>query len=323
MLSMGWHSGAVFGPSAAAASVSKLLGSAPKVIEDAVGIACTQACGLMSAQFESMVKRMQHGFAARNGLFAVLMAREGYIGIKRVLERPYGGFLSTFGLGSGKDPPFRADEVAKQLGARWETMNIKVKPYASMAGTHCTVDCIIELQKIQPILRDVANLRSISRITIEMSEPALKHGGWEAKRPLTVTGAQMNCAYIAAVQLVDGMVTPAQFRQGMLDRDLVWDLIGKTVCKQADDLGGAWAQRITIEFGDDAPTLVQVVQTPKGVNPEMSNEDILDKWRLITKGVIDDMRRAKIEDLVLNLQKVENIVELVSLMAATTANPIA
>jgi aconitate decarboxylase len=42
---------------------------------------------------------MQHGFAARNGLFAALMAKEGYTGIQEVYEIPYGGFLSCFGQG--------------------------------------------------------------------------------------------------------------------------------------------------------------------------------------------------------------------------------
>ena len=102
MLTSGWHSGAIFGPSASSAAVSKLLKLPANLIEDAVGIACTQACGLMSAQYESEVKRMQHGFAARNGLFAALLARSGYVGIKRVYEREYGGFLAMFGKGSGQ-----------------------------------------------------------------------------------------------------------------------------------------------------------------------------------------------------------------------------
>jgi aconitate decarboxylase len=58
-----------------------MIGLPANQIEDAVGIACTQAGGLMSAQYESEVKRMQHGFAARNGLLAALLARAGYIGI--------------------------------------------------------------------------------------------------------------------------------------------------------------------------------------------------------------------------------------------------
>ncbi|UKZ81430.1 hypothetical protein TrVFT333_009202 [Trichoderma virens FT-333] len=92
MLSMGWHSGAVFGPPASAAAVGKFLGLSAGAIEDAFGIACTQAGGLMSAQFESEVKRMQHGFAARNGLLGAMLAQTGYVGIKRVFEREYGGF---------------------------------------------------------------------------------------------------------------------------------------------------------------------------------------------------------------------------------------
>lgn len=57
MLSRGWHSGAVFGGPAVAVAISKLLGLSPRRMEWAVGTASTQACGLMSAQFESMTKR--------------------------------------------------------------------------------------------------------------------------------------------------------------------------------------------------------------------------------------------------------------------------
>ena len=69
MLSRGWHSGVVFGPLAAAASVGCLYGLDAAAFEDALGIGATQSGGLMSAQFESMVKRMQHGFASRDGLW--------------------------------------------------------------------------------------------------------------------------------------------------------------------------------------------------------------------------------------------------------------
>lgn len=103
---MGWHSGAVFGGSASATTVSKMFSLNAGAIEDALGIACTQACGLMSAQFESEVKRMQHGFAARNGFLAAFLAKGGYIGIKRVYERAYGGFLDMSSKGMEKEPSF-------------------------------------------------------------------------------------------------------------------------------------------------------------------------------------------------------------------------
>lgn len=317
MLSMGWHSGAVFGPSASAASVSKLLEFPPNMVEDALGIACTQACGLMSAQYESMVKRMQHGFASRNGLFAALMARSGYVGIKQVFERPYGGFLSTFSQGIGKDPASRPDELTKDLGDKWHTQTIRVKPYGSMAGTHCTIDCIRALQQSHP--EEMKDVHGISNVIVEMSEPAFKHGGWQVKRPLTVTGAQMSNSYVAALQLADGHVLPAQFHQEAIDRDDVWRLISKTICKQNDNLDNPWAQRVTIEFADQRPTLVQAVKAPKGIKPPMSNEEVVSKWRSVTKGIIDDERRQQIEDLVLDLDGLKDITALTRLLAGSTA----
>jgi 2-methylcitrate dehydratase PrpD len=103
MLSRGWHSGSVFGTHASAAAVGVLLGLDAARFEDALGLAGTQSAGLMAAQFEAMCKRMHHGFAARNGLYAALLAAKGYTGIKRVFEREYGGFLSVFGEGHSPD----------------------------------------------------------------------------------------------------------------------------------------------------------------------------------------------------------------------------
>ena len=58
MLTMGWHSGAVFDGSGSAAAVPKMFGFAAAAIEDSLGLACTQAYELMSARFDSEVKRM-------------------------------------------------------------------------------------------------------------------------------------------------------------------------------------------------------------------------------------------------------------------------
>jgi aconitate decarboxylase len=68
MLGHGWHSGAVYGGLAAASAAAKLRGLDASRFQDALGIAATQASGLMSVQFDSMVKRMNHAFGARNGV---------------------------------------------------------------------------------------------------------------------------------------------------------------------------------------------------------------------------------------------------------------
>ncbi|KAI1084928.1 hypothetical protein F5B20DRAFT_523689 [Whalleya microplaca] len=111
-----WHCGPVFGCPAAAAASSRLLGLSVDNTESAIGIACTQAWGLMAAQYEWMVKRVQHPFAARNGLFGALLARNDYVGIKKVFERSYGGFLSMFSQGNGNTPQHDVRKVIQGLG---------------------------------------------------------------------------------------------------------------------------------------------------------------------------------------------------------------
>src|SRR6204780_218119 len=187
MLSRGWHSGVVFGPIASAAAAGTLYGLDAAGFEDAFGIGATQSCGLMSAMYESMVKRMQHGFASRNGLTAAALAASGYVGIKQVFERPYGGWLAVFGEGHRTYP----EAIYAGLGQLWETERIAVKPYSAMGLLHAAIDAAFELrQKI-----DVSKIR---RIDIDMAEAAYAHGGWKAERPLQVIGAQMNVAYAGA-----------------------------------------------------------------------------------------------------------------------------
>jgi aconitate decarboxylase len=319
MLTRGWHSGAVFGPAVSSIATCKMLGLSAGTMEDALGIACTQACGLMSAQFESEVKRMQHGFAARNGLLAALLARGGYVGIKKVLEREYGGYLAMFGQGSGKDPLYKVDEVTKGFGEKWQTWGVRVKPYSAMAGTHATVDCVRKLQAEHP--EKMKQLGDIESIRLEMGEAAFHHGGWKAERPLTSTGAQMSNAYVAATQLVDGQVLPAQFRQDKLESDEVWSLVSKTSCEYSKGFDTMSAQRATITFKDKS-TVTAMVNGAKGVDPALTNEEIVEKWRLLTKGVIDDERMERIETLCLNFEAMEDVTELLDLLAATTKNPI-
>ncbi|CZR60211.1 related to immune-responsive protein 1 [Phialocephala subalpina] len=319
ILTQGWHSGAVFGPSASAAAVSKLFELDAAQVEDALGIACTQACGLMSAQFESEVKRMQHGFPARNGLMAALLARGGYVGIKKVYEREFGGFLDMFSKGNGKDPQFQIENLTEGLGSVWKAENVKLKPYAAMAATHPTVDCIRKLQEQDgEKMKDFDNIESI---TFEMADAAYSHGGFEVQRPLTTTGAQMSCMYVTATQMVDNQVMPQQFRHDMLNRDLVWDLVSKMKCKPNTEWK-SFKQSAEVKF-KDGKTIKGHVENARGNDPELSNDEIVEKFRGLMKGVIDDKRRDEIERCVLGLDGCGDMMELCELLEGVSMNPIA
>jgi len=318
MISRGWHSGVVFGTLSAAASAGTLYGLNAAGFEDALGMAATQSCGLMSAQFESMVKRMQHGFAARNGLTAAALAASGYVGIKRVFEREYGGWLSTFGESHHPDP----SRIYAGLGTLWEADRIAVKAYAAMGLLHAAIDAALRLRAEDKVPAD-----RIERIDIDMPEAAYGHVGWQAVRSLEPIGAQMNLAYAVAVALLDGDVLIDQFSEKRINSDDVWNLIDRTEThheKAYDQLPAV--ERLTTRVRltlKDGSTRDKVVAHPRGTGDRvLTNADIVGKYRSLTSSVISTNRQTALEKAVLNLDALDDISELTALLTPTVRSAL-
>jgi aconitate decarboxylase len=296
MLSRGWHSGVVFGPAAAAAAAGSLYGLTAAGFEDALGIAVTQSCGLMAAQFESMVKRMQHGFASRNGLYAAALASAGYVGIKQVFEREYGGFLSVFGEGHDPDPT----QISAGLGTRWDTLDYGIKPYAAMGGLHAAIDATLALQAATPI--DPTQIRDIR---VDVSDGVFKHGGFDITRPLTPITAQLSLKYTVPVVLLDQAALVDQYRPERINRDDVWDLVARTQIthdRTFDRGDSGYTTRVTITT-EDNNTQSQIVERPRGgLDNPLSNDEIVTKYRMLTEHVVDHSRRDEIQHAVLTME---------------------
>ncbi|KAL8718596.1 MAG: hypothetical protein Q9225_004281 [Loekoesia sp. 1 TL-2023] len=310
LLTRGWHSGAVFGGPAVAIAVSKLLCLSPRQTEWALGTSCTQAGGLMAAQYGSMTKRMQHGFAARNGLIAAMLARADYTGIEEVLERQYGGFFSTF---TGYPQPRRAtamESVTAGLGSEWEINDISIKPYPLVAFVHASVDCVRLLQ--ERYNGRFNTLEKISEITIELGDPAYNHGGWKVEGDsLEPTGAQMSAAYAVALQLVDRKIEPMSFSPEELNRETLFKLIRMTECVHQKSFDNSLKTRVTIRF-QDGTGLTETVDTPRGVHPQLSTQEILDKWVRGAGQLLEPQRRDIIERSVMQLETLDSVDELLN-----------
>ena len=251
---------------------------------------------------------MQHGFAARNGLLAALLARANYTGIERVLELPYGGFFTCFGRQSQSPPP---NPHFSTLGTEWETNNILTKPYPLMATLHAPVDCIRLLQAKHKA--QLAITENITSIKIEQAEAAFAHGGWRVNdRSIEVTGAQMSAAYAVALQLTDGEVVPTSFKADKVNRPALFDLIWKTDCMHQpafDGEGMKLKTRVTICF-EGGGEVVGMVEEPRGVEPKMSEGEVLGKWGDGVLGLVGERRCKVIEEGVMGLEKLKGLGEL-------------
>ena len=317
MLTRGWHSGAVFGGPAAAASAGRLLELNAAGFEDAIGISATQAAGLMAAQFESMVKRMQHGFACRNGLYAAVLAAGGYVGIKRVFERGYGSFLAVYGEGHSPD----ASQISLDLGTTWNTSLIAVKPYAAMGALHAGIDAALAIRGDKPI-----QPADVKAIDVQVGVPAFEHGGFDIERPIQPVAAQMSLKYSVAVALLDGAALLKQYSSSRINDDDVWNLIDVTIVEKKPSFDQpphtGYTTRLTVTFKDGSKKTELVESPTGGVDHPLSNDDIVKKFLGLTRAVTSETRVQQILAAVLSLGTQQSTADLLKLLTAPVTNPL-
>ncbi|GGG48535.1 hypothetical protein GCM10010964_39850 [Caldovatus sediminis] len=134
----GWHITATCGVFGAAAACARLLGLDGAQTWHALGIAASQAAGVVE-NLPSAAKNVGVGNAARNGLFAALLAQQGYAAAPAAIEGPLG-----WARAAGDAPRLAA--IAEGLGERWEIMKNTYKPYPCGIVLHAVIDACLDLR---------------------------------------------------------------------------------------------------------------------------------------------------------------------------------
>ena len=201
-LEQGFHTGATFGVFSAAAGAARGLKLDAGKTVHALGIAGTQAAGLMAAQFGAMVKRMHAGRSSQSGLYGALLAEAGFTGIVNVFESEYGGFCTTFSRSTDR---FKIEELTAGLGSVWQTMGIALKFYSCVASNHTTLDALRLMQEEHPF-----GANDVEKIIVHCTQATAVHAGWKYQ-PQGLTSAQLNLPYCVATLLLDGDVFVDQF----------------------------------------------------------------------------------------------------------------
>jgi len=194
MVRIGWHAPGIVASFPGAIASGIVLGLASDQFFHALGIAGTQASGLMAAQFGSMVKRMQCAKGAQSGLYASLLAADGFTGIENIFEEKYGGFCSTF---SHSADQFDLPALVDGLGSRWETMRIGIKVYACAGGNQSAVGAVEELVRETGL-----KAAEVEEIIVKVTQGVVSHHGWSPYVPNGLTAAQMHLGFCVAMQLI-------------------------------------------------------------------------------------------------------------------------
>ena len=303
----GWHPTGTHGTLGAAAAAGSILGLDSGQMRNAFGTAGSQSAGLMAAQYESMVKRLHAGRAAQSGLYAALLAQRGFIGIADLFEADYGGYGTTF------SPHFEPRVLTEGLGRDWEVRRVGFKAYSCNGSCHPTVD-VLRHFKFNENLR----VEDVRQLDVYVSRATLKHVGWPYV-PSTVTTAQMNLAYIAAVTLADGDAFVEQFTpQRVVDPTLI-ELASRVhvhADPDVDVLGDSARHRtrvsVTLRSGR---VLTETRDGARGgIRDPLTRDEIVNKYRRLASTVLDDEAVGRLENCVLALEQIRDIAQLVTML---------
>jgi 2-methylcitrate dehydratase PrpD len=184
----GWHITATCGVFGAAAASAKLLGLSRAQTANALGIAASQSAGLVE-NLATAAKNVGVGNAARNGLFAALMARRGYEAAARSIEGALG-----WARAGGDVPDVTA--MLDGLGRDFELLNNTYKPYPSGIVFHAIIDACLSLRRAHDIDPD-----SIESVTVSGDALLLARGDRDVHNE---RDARVSIHHTAAVALLFG-----------------------------------------------------------------------------------------------------------------------
>ena len=139
----GFHATGVVGTFGAALTAGKLLALGAEQLTHALGIAGSQAAGVLEFFSDgTWAKRLHPGWAAHSGITAAYLAAEGFSGPATVLEGRFGLFATHLGPDS-----YAMDRVTSGLGRDWECVKTSFKPYPCGHVVHPFVDAILALHR--------------------------------------------------------------------------------------------------------------------------------------------------------------------------------
>jgi len=307
-LRRGFHPSATSGTFAAGAAAAKMLQLNSSKTLHALGIAGTQAAGLMAAQHASMVKRMHPGRSAQAGVYGALLAAKGFTGIEDILEAPYGGFCSTF-----CDNP-NLSHLTQDLGKRFETLNVGCKPYPCCGSNHTSIDALKKILSNHPEV----SAENVDKIRIRTTRATKLHVGWPYK-PNSMTTAQMNLPFCVAVLLHDRDFFVDQITEKSIHSDAVLNTANKIEVvedPEFESLGdeGRHGVNLEVHLQNGTRYSEQILHAKGSDQHPMSEDEILQKFRLLASRVISRPRLEKLEDTLLRLEKLDDARKIAKLL---------
>jgi 2-methylcitrate dehydratase PrpD len=258
-----WHNTSSAGGFGAAAAAALLFGLAPAQIVSALGNAGSVAGGLWHMRHAPVMTKQFHvAHAARAGLWAAQLARDGFTGPAAILEGPQGLYAAT----TGEPKPL-------ELTDGWRLFEVSFKPWAACRHSHPAIDAALELR---------ARGALHGRITVEIYADAITF--CDRPEPASPVEAKFSLQHSVAVVAARGEPRPDDYELEAIRDPILAALRREVEVAEAPDLSA----RYPAHFGarvSAGGTSVELVDTRGDPERPLDAAGVVSKARsLITWG---------------------------------------
>jgi len=193
----GFHSTGTCGTFGAAAASCKAMKLGFEATINALGLAGTQAAGLIESDHAgSMGKHLHAGKAAQSGVISALLAKNGFTGAHSIIGGDE-GFLKA--MVDFKTPVNRKYEInMEKFIKKYHILDVYFKKYPVCRHLHSSVEATLEVYNQ---ISDRVKIEDIRSINIKTYKIASEHNDYH---PLTVEGIRQSLPVTIAICILKG-----------------------------------------------------------------------------------------------------------------------
>ena len=309
----GWHPTATLGVFGAAAASCHLLGLDRAKTAQALAIAASLASGI-KANFGTMTKPLHVGYTARNGLFAAMLARDGFTANPAALEHKQ-GFLMVFN-GAGT---FDAEIILRDWGQPYDIVRpgLGVKQHPCCGSTHPAIDALLLLRAAH----DIAPERVV-RIDSWTHPRRLAHT--DRPDPQSGLDAKFSVQYCLARALLHGRIMLEHFEGEAFRDPAARALMARVHAAPHPEMGDASDEHLGAEVRvtfEDGSTIAQRVGAAlgRGRDNPLPEEALLGKFADCAGRALPVAQVERLQRLLLQLDEVPSLRAVTAAIAAAAS----
>lgn len=315
----GWHH-ATLTSIAAPIVAGRMLGLSPEEIQQAVGISASPSMtlGAVTAGKLTNMKNTVDPMSTRAGVEAALLAQRGYSGPEHVIDGKE-GLVHCFEKFGGT---FHLDMLTEGLPhcpkCHYKILDCGMKSFPIEALSHAPLTAMMKIVKehlpgVDPDDVEEIKVEVIARAADILGDPA-------KYRPTSKETADHSLPYSLAVGLVDGMVTPLQFKQERIDDPNLPGVMDKIKVVPNEEFESLFPKyqpsRVTITL-KNGESYQQRVDVPKGdPRDPMTPDEIAVKFNALGKDAIGEAKCEAAREVIMGIEREESLDRLFEVLTA-------